>query len=138
MALAWADSFLVLWWLIKQRFLCICFVGISIQFASDLFGAWLDEKDISTLASALKKAEMETKLLNLLPINKRTQENFENHFKAAGLNAIVDYQRQKANAVVRKDLQRKLSEMIKEEEAIKEVKTKPLLSSCETCFLARA
>ncbi len=31
-------------------------------------------------------------LQNLLPINKRTQENFENHFKAADLQPIVDYQ----------------------------------------------
>jgi len=97
--------------------------GIAIQFASDLFAAWLQEKDIQSLAGALKKAGMESKLLNLLPINKRTQENFENYFRAAGLDAIVDYQRLKANAEVRKELQRKVDEMIKEEEPIKETIT---------------
>ena len=29
---------------------------------------------------------------NLLPINKRTQDNFEKHFRAAGLEQIVEYQ----------------------------------------------
>lgn len=95
--------------------------GIAIQFARDLFTAWLDERDIQGLAGSLKKAGLENKLLNLLPINKRTQENFENYFRAAGLDAIVDYQRVKASAEVRKDLQRKLDEMIKDEEPIKEI-----------------
>ena len=31
-------------------------------------------------------------LQNLLPFNKRSIENFENHFKAAGLDPIVEYQ----------------------------------------------
>lgn len=95
--------------------------GLAIQFASDLFAAWLKEKDIQNVATGLKKAGLENKLLNLLPINKRTQENFENYFKAAGLDPIVDYQRVRANSEVRKDLQRTLDEMIKDEEPVKEI-----------------
>eukprot|EP00914_Ancora_sagittata_P012377 GHVO01023830.1.p1 GENE.GHVO01023830.1~~GHVO01023830.1.p1 ORF type:complete len:418 (+),score=69.29 GHVO01023830.1:59-1312(+) len=95
--------------------------GIAMQFAGDLFAEWLREKDIQSLGMALKRAEMETKLLDLLPINKRTQENFEIHFTEKGLPSVVEYQRHKAITVVRKDLQRKLAEMIKDEESIKEM-----------------
>jgi len=95
--------------------------GIAIQFASDLFAAWLQERDIQNVANSLKRSGFENKLLNLLPINKRTQENFENYFRAAGLDSIVDYQRGKANSEVRKDLSQKLNTMIKDEEPVKEI-----------------
>ena len=38
-------------------------VGIALEFASDLFKAWLVEKDMNSLGSALKRAGLETKLL---------------------------------------------------------------------------
>ena len=95
--------------------------GISIQFARDLFATWLQEKDIQNLATSLKKAGMESKLLNLLPINKRTQENFENYFSDAGMEGIVDYQRVKASYEQRRDLSRRLDELIKDEEPVKEI-----------------
>lgn len=95
--------------------------GIALDFASDLFRAWLQEKDMSNLGSALKRAGLETKLLNLLPFNKRTIENFENHFKAAGLDSIVDYQRVKASGEMRKQMQNKVRDMIREEEPAKDI-----------------
>jgi len=95
--------------------------GLALEFASDLFKAWLVEKDMANLGTALKRAGLETKLLNLLPFNKRSIENFENHFKAAGLEPVVDYQRVKATAETRKNIYRKISEMIKDEEPVKEI-----------------
>ena len=58
---------------------------------------------------------------NLLPINKRTQEHFQSYFKDEGLQPIVEYQRVKANTEVKKELYKKLDEMIAEEESVKEV-----------------
>lgn len=97
--------------------------GLSIDFAGVLFKSWLDEKEgeISSLGSGLKKAGLETKLLNLLPINKRTLANFENHFKSAGLDKIVEFQRSKAGHESRKVMKEKLIEMIKDEEPVDEI-----------------
>jgi hypothetical protein len=95
--------------------------GLSMNFATEMFQAWLAEKDFNNVASALKRAGLEGKLMLLLPINKRTVENFETHFKSAGLSSIVEYQKVKANAEVKKELQKQLDEMIKDEEPVKEI-----------------
>lgn len=95
--------------------------GLSLEFAQSMFKAWLQEKDMQNVATALKKAGIEGKLLELLPINKRTQENFENLFLAAGLEQIVEYQRVKANAERKKGIQSKLEDMIHNEEPVKEM-----------------
>jgi hypothetical protein len=97
--------------------------GLSLEFAQVMFRAWLQEKDIQNVGTALKKAGIESRLLDLLPINKRTQENFENYFLAAGLDPIVDFQRVKASATMKKGVQSKLEEMIRNEEPIKEMIT---------------
>jgi len=97
--------------------------GIAIDFASDVFRAWLVEKDMGNLGSALKRAQLETKLLNLLPFNKRTIENFEAHFKAAGLDSIVEFQRVKASGEMRKQMQGKIRDMISDEEPVKDICT---------------
>jgi hypothetical protein len=95
--------------------------GLALDFATDLFKAWLAEKDMSNLGSALKRAGLETKLLDLLPFNKRSTENFDNHFREEGLEAIVEYQRVKASGENRKNVLKKLSEMVKDEEPVKDV-----------------
>jgi hypothetical protein len=95
--------------------------GLSIEFAQAMFKAWLLEKDVQNVATALKKAGIEAKLLELLPINKRTQENFESCFTAAGLEPIVEYQRSRASHEMRKGVQAKLEDMIHNEEPVKEM-----------------
>lgn len=94
--------------------------GLSLEFVTIMIRSWFREKDIQNLAAALKRAGLEGKLPNLLPINKRTPENFEKHFRAAGLEQVVDYQRAKANAEVKRELQRKLEEMIRDQVPVKE------------------
>lgn len=95
--------------------------GIALEFAIHLFRAWLEEKDMSNLGSSLKRGGLETKLLNLLPFNKRNIENFEIHFKAAGLDPIVEYQRVKASGEMRKQIQIKVRDMICDEEPAKDI-----------------
>jgi len=95
--------------------------GLSIEFAQWMFKAWLQEKDIQNVATTLKKAGIEAKLLELLPINKRTQENFESFFNTAGLEPVVDYQRVRASAEMKKGVQAKLEEMVQAEEPVKDM-----------------
>jgi len=40
----------------------------------------------------LRKAELENKLLEFFPPNKQTQEMFEKHFNAHGLEKLVAFQ----------------------------------------------
>ena len=63
-------------------------------------------------------------LQNLFPINKRSIETFEKHFRSAGLGQIVDYQKSHQNSQVKKELQVELKNMIKQEDSVKEVGTK--------------
>jgi len=95
--------------------------GISMAFATDVFSSWLKLKDISHLTSALKRAGIESKLMHLLPLNKRTQENFENHFIQANLQAIVELQRSKANSDLKKELYKLIEDHIDDEESINEM-----------------
>lgn len=95
--------------------------GLALEFASDLFKAWLIEKDIGNLGSALKRAGLETKLLNLLPFNKRTIENFDIHFRAAGLEPVIEYQRVKVGLETKRNILIKMSEMVRDEEPVKDI-----------------
>jgi len=95
--------------------------GISMTFATHLFKIWLELKDIQHISSTLKRAELHDKLLNLLPVNKRTQDNFEKHFRAAGLGPIAEYQRAKTSGAVKKELYQQLEDMLNDEEPVKEI-----------------
>ncbi|KAI0233970.1 Basic leucine zipper and W2 domain-containing protein 1 [Lamellibrachia satsuma] len=95
--------------------------GLSLELATVLFRTWLKEKDMSSLASGLKKANIETKLLELLPHSKKSMASFEDHFKNAGLEQVVVYQRAKMNSEMKKGLQKQLKEMVHEDEPIKEI-----------------
>lgn len=95
--------------------------GLSLEVATVLFRTWLKEKDMPSLASGLKKANIDTKLLELLPHSKKSMANFEDHFKNAGLEQIVIYQRAKMNSEMKKGLQKQLKEMVHEDEPIKEI-----------------
>eukprot|EP00794_Sanderia_malayensis_P002991 gene2990-3448_t len=97
--------------------------GIGLEFATKFFSTWLVylEKDIHSLVSILKKAEIDGKLLLLFPANKRSEDVFENYFRDAGLIQIVDFQRTQFNVIMRRELKEKLKEMIEMEGSPKEI-----------------
>jgi len=95
--------------------------GIALDFATVVFKTWLKEKEFAHMNGAIKRSQLDNKLWNLFPVNKRTWENFEKHFSAAGLNQIVDYQKSQKNTEVKKELQKSLEELIQNEEPIKEI-----------------
>jgi len=67
--------------------------GISLEFCKVMFRAWLDEKDMHSIANSLRKASMERRLLEFIPSTKRTEAYFENYFAEAGLDQLVTFQR---------------------------------------------
>ncbi|CAB4009215.1 basic leucine zipper and W2 domain-containing 1-A isoform X1, partial [Paramuricea clavata] len=96
--------------------------GISLQFITRLFQAWLKEKkDAASIISTLKKNEMDDKLLDFFPPNKRTNEQFEKHFVAAGLPKLVEFQKAQQHVGSKKEFQSQLSEMIEAKMPLKEI-----------------
>jgi len=97
--------------------------GLSLEFANLFFTTWLQdlEKDTSSLVSILKKAEIDGKLLQLFPANKRSEDAFEVYFTKAGLKEIVDFQRNQYAIVMRRELKEKLKEMMEHETTPKDI-----------------
>lgn len=95
--------------------------GLSLDFATVMFRVWLEERDIQSIIGALKKSQLDTKLLELFPLNKRSLDNFVDHFEKAKLSQIAEMQKAMFTSGVRKGLQKQLGEMIKDEESVEEM-----------------
>ncbi|XP_028393525.1 basic leucine zipper and W2 domain-containing protein 1-like [Dendronephthya gigantea] len=97
--------------------------GLSLQFMTRLFQVWFKEKKDSSgiIANTLKKNEMDDKLLEFFPPNKRTNEQFEKHFVAAGLPKLVEIQKNQQHVGSKKEYQSQLSEMIDAKVPLKEI-----------------
>lgn len=95
--------------------------GISLEFVLTLFKVWLGEKDMNSIAGALRKAQLDKKLMLFLPVSKQTLAHFQQHFTDAGLKAIVDYQKDAQEADTRKKVQSSIVTMIKEGNPNKEI-----------------
>lgn len=91
--------------------------GIAREFAKVFFKTWLSEKDFNSLLAALKKAELDGKLLELFPLNKRSLKSFEEFFGDDDLNAIVEYQRNHLTRTATKELKAKLNRKFTDEES---------------------
>jgi len=93
--------------------------GIALDFAHLLFTTWLKDKDFNSLLSSLKKAEIDGKLMELFPVNKRSIETFENHF--SDLLPIVDYQRSLYARNASKELKTRLKKLFQSDVSAKEI-----------------
>jgi len=102
--------------------------GISLTFAHTFFSTWLNEKDFNSLVSILKKAEIDGKLMELFPVNKRSIEAFENYFMDADLKPIVEFQRSQYARNTSKELKNRLKKLLQNE-----VSAKELIASAREC-----
>lgn len=92
--------------------------GISMEFAANLFTTWLGEKDINSICAALKKQQVDSRLMELFPQNKRSIENFSAYFRERNLGPIADMQSAHLASRAKKEAQKFLAEMIKEESSV--------------------
>jgi len=102
--------------------------GIALQFAHEFFSTWLTEKDFNSLLSNLKKAEIDGKLMELFPVNKRSIEAFETYFGDADLAPIVDFQRSQYARNASKELKSRLKKLLQNEVGVKD-----LIASTKEC-----
>uniref|UniRef100_A0A8C9WQ51 eIF5-mimic protein 1 n=1 Tax=Scleropages formosus TaxID=113540 RepID=A0A8C9WQ51_SCLFO len=94
--------------------------GISASFSVKMFKAWIAEKDGNAVTSALRKSNLDKKLLELFPANKQNVEHFSKYFNEAGLKELSDFLRLQQSLGTRKELQKELQERLSQERPIRE------------------
>jgi len=95
--------------------------GIASEFLIIVLKTWQNEKDAPTVWTALRKSNLDSKLLDFYPTSKRTQETLSASFLSAGLGQLVDYQKGQLSSSVKKELQSQLTNLINENAAVKEL-----------------
>uniref|UniRef100_A0A8B9LKD5 eIF5-mimic protein 1 n=1 Tax=Astyanax mexicanus TaxID=7994 RepID=A0A8B9LKD5_ASTMX len=101
--------------------------GIAASFAVKLFKAWIAERDANAVTSALRKASLDKRLLELFPANKQNVEHFSKYFNEASLKELSDFLRVQQSLGTRKELQKELQERLSQECPIREVNSNKLI-----------
>ncbi|ESO96404.1 hypothetical protein LOTGIDRAFT_115834 [Lottia gigantea] len=95
--------------------------GLSLEFTTLMFKTWIAEKDIAHLTSTLRRCQIDTRLMELFPINKRSQEKFTAYFREQGLGAIAEFQNKQLDTEVKQEVKKELANMLKDEESAAEM-----------------
>ncbi|XP_064644261.1 eIF5-mimic protein 2-like [Lineus longissimus] len=94
---------------------------LALNFATEMFRTWFKYSNVREIKKTLTAAGMEGKLMLLFPLNKRSMDNFEKHFSEAGLEQIIEYQKNYHLFVSKMKLQEFVAESIADEKSIKEI-----------------
>lgn len=79
--------------------------GVALDFLLELFVTLKNERGISSLTTALKRGSLDSRLMEFMPLNKRTEENFIKIYKEHGLDDVVKLQKQLASQELKQELQ---------------------------------
>lgn len=78
---------------------------IALYFLIELFQTLKQEKGISALITALKKGQLENRLMEFIPLNKRTEEYFKLVFFEKDLQDVVKLHKLQASQEAKRELQ---------------------------------
>lgn len=78
--------------------------GVALDFLLELFVTYKQERGVSSLIQALKRGQLENRLMDFIPMNKRTEEYFKNVFVEKGLADIVKLHKNQANQEAKREL----------------------------------
>ncbi|KDR20399.1 protein krasavietz [Zootermopsis nevadensis] len=95
--------------------------SLALEFLMEVFVTWKQEKGLASLMTALKRGGIESRLMEFVPLNKRTEEHFRAAFEEKGLADIVKLHKAQANQEAKRDLQLQLEEQLSESRAIKDI-----------------
>ncbi|GIY39878.1 basic leucine zipper and W2 domain-containing protein 1 [Caerostris darwini] len=95
--------------------------GIALEFIIEVFKTWLGEKDSGAVWVSLRKAGLDTKLLEFLPTSKRSIEFLSETFKSHGLTQLTNNLKAQENKSVKKELQVQVAELLKDNTAMDEI-----------------
>ena len=62
--------------------------GLSLAAVTVVFRTFADEQSVEALTAQLRRGEMEDRLMEFFPVNKRNAEFFARHFQAEGLEEV--------------------------------------------------
>lgn len=88
--------------------------GSVVQFLTSFFKWWLKESTLDDLTSVLRRGKVEDRLLEFFPQQRRTQEAFNEHFMAEGLEPIVQWSKKRFAETKLKELKDYLAEQMQE------------------------
>jgi len=95
--------------------------GIALDFFTSLLKTWLSEKETSAVWAALKKAGVESRLLELMPSTQRTPEHFKKHFNEAGLTSVVTFVENQRSQAIKKELVSSVEKLVNDGDSVKEI-----------------
>ncbi|XP_063697089.1 protein krasavietz [Culicoides brevitarsis] len=95
--------------------------GIALDFLIEVFITLKKEKGISTLITALKKGQLENRLMEFFPLNKRTEEYLKSVFIENGLADIVKLHKAQASQEAKRELQQALIDNLNDERPGKDI-----------------
>ncbi|PSN42014.1 Protein krasavietz [Blattella germanica] len=95
--------------------------NLALDFLMEVFVTWKQEKGLASLMTALKRGGIESRLMEFVPLNKRTEEHFRAAFEDRGLADIVKLHKAQASQEAKRDLQLQLEEQLSEGRAIKDI-----------------
>nr|CAD7409170.1 unnamed protein product [Timema cristinae] len=87
--------------------------NLALEFLMEVFVTWKMEKGLASMMTALKKSGIEGRLMEFVPLNKRTEDNFRSAFEERGL----------ASQEAKKDLQIQLEDQLSEGRSTKDIVT---------------
>lgn len=79
--------------------------GIALDFLLELFVTLKQERGIPALITSLKKGQLENRLMEFFPLNKRTDENFIKTFTDRGLEDVIKLHKAQASQEAKRELQ---------------------------------
>lgn len=95
--------------------------GLAADFICEVLLTAKNLKDISVVRSILRKAGLDSRLMEFLQANKRTDENFKNLFKEKGLEEILGIYKNLEKETNLKELQVYLSQQVKDGTPVKDI-----------------
>lgn len=95
--------------------------GVALDFLLELFVTLKNERGISSLITALKRGSLDSRLMEFMPLNKRTEENFIKIYKEHGLEDVVKLQKQLASQELKNELHQMINDDIKDNKSVKDI-----------------
>ncbi|ORZ02313.1 armadillo-type protein [Syncephalastrum racemosum] len=95
--------------------------GAALDFATSVFRTILAEQSIEQFGRTLINANLDHKLIELFPPNKREEECLVRHFEAEDMKQLVAFHQKNQKDSIKYQLRAKLTEMMSDETASAEV-----------------
>lgn len=95
--------------------------GYALDFLINCLKTWIIEKDPNTVWNSMRKVGVDNRLLEFLPANKRSSDILIQTFQENGLDLLVAFQRSKESDAKKGELQKKITSLIKNKAASKEI-----------------